>query len=82
MFAEKPCMAQALCDPGDYLPEDLHTAAFSNTTRCLHAPPLNSPYLCSLLCSSSNSPVDLNTSSLDFYQIHFSQESKMWSNSK
>lgn len=28
MFTEKPCMAQALCGPGDYLPESLHREAW------------------------------------------------------
>lgn len=75
MFTEKPCMAQTLCSPGDYLPESLHREAWQvfSTMLCLHSPLM---YLCSLLCSSSNDPKDLKTSSLDFNKAHFSCEAQ------
>lgn len=58
------------------------TASFSSTMCRLYAPLRVPLYFCILLCSSSNGPKDLKTSSLDCNQTHFSWESKMWSNSK
>lgn len=84
MFTEEPCMAQALCGPGDYEPESAlrAVAGYSKILLSLHTPLLESLYFHSLLWCSRNGPNDPKTSSLDFNQIHFSQESKGRSHSK
>lgn len=51
MFTEEPCMAQALCGPGDYEPESAlrAVAGYSKILLSLHTPLLESLYFHSLL---------------------------------
>lgn len=51
MFTEEPCMAQALCGPGDYEPESAlrAVAGYSKILLSLHTPLLEFLYFHSLL---------------------------------